>query len=318
MTFFSIIIPCYNVASFIDATISTVLEQDYRNMEIILIDDGSLDETSEKLSHYMSDQRVRVLSNDKNSGVSYTRNRGIEIAKGDFLVFLDSDDFFRTGLLTCLDDFIRAFPEMDLISFGYRIEKGSQVKHLGMDKYDQTLFEADQFLKHYLSREIWQHLCSMTVRTTLIKENAITFDQNTYAGEDQEFQIRSMLHARKIGYLSQESFRYRIREDSVMNVAFNEKRLSFLLALERLDELFQGRKDLYPYFVNYASMEYFSLLKHSIQSGNQKYIQRMEDASSILDRRGVLLANRQALVVYILKMIRKISRSGLYWLLSKF
>jgi len=96
----SIVIPLYNCENFIKATIKSVQDQSYTNWEMIIIDDVSTD-NSYKVAYEESkkDPRIKVLKNEKNSGVSDTRNVGIKEAKGKYLVFLDSDDLFMPGKL---------------------------------------------------------------------------------------------------------------------------------------------------------------------------------------------------------------------------
>ena len=91
----SIIMPAYNCEKYIGEAIDSVLAQSYRNWELILIDDGSVDNTYSIVKEYLqNDIRVSLLSNEKNIGVSAARNRGIEYAKGEWIAFLDSDDIW--------------------------------------------------------------------------------------------------------------------------------------------------------------------------------------------------------------------------------
>ena len=91
----SIIMPAYNCEKYIGEAIDSVLAQSCRNWELIIIDDGSADNTSSIITEYLQkDSRISLLSNEKNIGVSATRNRGIEFAKGNWIAFLDSDDIW--------------------------------------------------------------------------------------------------------------------------------------------------------------------------------------------------------------------------------
>jgi len=91
----SVIMPAYNSEKYIVDAIESVLNQTYPDFELIVIDDGSKDRTFEIITFYsQKDSRVKVLQNDKNSGVSLTRNRGISLAKGEWIAFLDSDDIW--------------------------------------------------------------------------------------------------------------------------------------------------------------------------------------------------------------------------------
>ena len=90
---FSIIVPAYNVAQYIEECIESILNQDYDNYEIIVVDDGATDETPKILDEIASkSEKVRVI-HQKNGGLSAARNSGIEAASGEYILFLDGDDF---------------------------------------------------------------------------------------------------------------------------------------------------------------------------------------------------------------------------------
>ena len=90
----SIIMPSYNTADFISETIDSVLNQSYKNWELIIVDDCSTDNTDEIIKKYLSDQRIRYLKNEKNSGAAVSRNYALREAKGKWIAFLDSDDLW--------------------------------------------------------------------------------------------------------------------------------------------------------------------------------------------------------------------------------
>ena len=89
----SVIIPSYNASKFIDITINSVLNQTYSNFELIVVDDGSTDDTEIHIKRYLTDERVKYFK-IKNGGVSNARNYGASMSKGEYLCFLDADDFF--------------------------------------------------------------------------------------------------------------------------------------------------------------------------------------------------------------------------------
>lgn len=90
----SIIMPSYNTASFIAESIQSVLAQSYKDWELIIVDDCSPDNTDEVVKPYLSDERIRYLKNEKNSGTAVSRNRALREAKGKWIAFLDSDDLW--------------------------------------------------------------------------------------------------------------------------------------------------------------------------------------------------------------------------------
>ena len=90
----SIIMPSFNTGRFIAETIDSVLAQTYRNWELIIVDDCSSDHTDEVVAPYLTDERIRFLKNEKNSGAAVSRNRALREAKGKWIAFLDSDDLW--------------------------------------------------------------------------------------------------------------------------------------------------------------------------------------------------------------------------------
>ena len=95
----SIIMPSYNTASFIAESIKSVLDQSYKDWELIIVDDCSTDDTDEVVKPYLSDERIKYLKNEKNSGAAVSRNRALRAAKGNWIAFLDSDDLWMPDKL---------------------------------------------------------------------------------------------------------------------------------------------------------------------------------------------------------------------------
>lgn len=108
----SIVIPTFNRENSLSKAIQSVLDQSAPNWELIIVDDGSTDKTQKVIEKYLSDERIQYFF-QKNSGVSVARNKGVEISRGDYLIFLDSDDQFLPGLISRLNKI--NYTEYDLI-----------------------------------------------------------------------------------------------------------------------------------------------------------------------------------------------------------
>jgi glycosyltransferase involved in cell wall biosynthesis len=122
----SVIIPCYNAAHFVAETIRSVAAQSYSNWELILIDDGSSDNTVEVIQPFLEDRRIRFHT-QKNQGVSAARNNGAAFARGDFIAFLDSDDVWLPEKLHRQLDVFRKYPAAGICGSGYiEIDAGSK------------------------------------------------------------------------------------------------------------------------------------------------------------------------------------------------
>lgn len=113
---FSIIIPVYNTEKYIERCVKSVLTQTYDNYEIIIINDGSTDKSIEILSKFENNNQIKIINQD-NNGVSSARNLGIKKSTGDYILFLDSDDFYEKELLETLKNTIT---NEDIIKFGYK------------------------------------------------------------------------------------------------------------------------------------------------------------------------------------------------------
>lgn len=99
----SVIIPVYNVEKYIEKCILSVLSQKFDDMEVIIVNDGTTDNSILKIEKYLSDKRIRLI-NKKNGGISSARNEGLKIATGEYIYFIDSDDWMDDGVLNLLYD----------------------------------------------------------------------------------------------------------------------------------------------------------------------------------------------------------------------
>jgi len=110
----SVLMPAYNREHYIEASVKSVLSQTYKNFELIILDDGSTDKTSEKLTAF-NDPRIKLLRNDQNRGIAFSRNRLLQEAKGKFLALLDSDDISLPGRLEVQLDFLKKNQELLMV-----------------------------------------------------------------------------------------------------------------------------------------------------------------------------------------------------------
>lgn len=210
----SIIIPVFNTENFLNDCIDSVLNQSFTDFEIILINDGSQDRSKEILNEYLKgDSRIRVYHN-KNEGVSSARNFGIEKSKGDWICFVDSDDYILKNYLS--DLFNSAIGEIDLVIQGFkRKENGKEICfdlgtfELEGDKIDyQELFEKIKIFDFGFS-------CSKLYRKEIIVKNKISFPLETSHGEDLVFLLRYLPFARKIKFVPIHNYVYRYNSMSL-------------------------------------------------------------------------------------------------------
>lgn len=180
----SFIMPLYNAERYVQQAIESVLNQTYKNFELILIDDVSTDSTMEKVEKY-KDERIRVFHNSKNEGIAYSRNRGLDVATGEYIAIMDDDDITMPRRLERQVLFLEEHPEIDFVGGRYQLinEKGEILSEAKM-AYRNPLFIKALFL--------FQNIYSngeMMFRKNTISKNQICYAENQYGMEDFKFWI---------------------------------------------------------------------------------------------------------------------------------
>lgn len=127
----TVIMPMLNRATVVGAAIQSVLDQSYRNFELIVIDDGSRDESAEVVRSF-ADPRIHLLENSQRMGVSFARNRGLASAKGELIAYLDSDNSWRTGYLKAMAGAFQALPDAGAVYSGQYLYKGDHRQPFAM------------------------------------------------------------------------------------------------------------------------------------------------------------------------------------------
>jgi glycosyltransferase involved in cell wall biosynthesis len=128
----SVIIPVYNVENYIKECVESVINQTLKEIEIIIVNDGTKDNSIKKIEKYLSDSRV-ILINKENGGVSSARNAGLKIARGEYISFIDSDDFIE---LTMLEDLYNESKGMDIVLSNF-----ARIDNLGNIKIEKNNFK---------------------------------------------------------------------------------------------------------------------------------------------------------------------------------
>ena len=203
----SIIIPVYNVEKYLPQCIDSVLAQSYRNFELILVDDGSPDGSPSICDRYAcKDNRVKVI-HQQNSGVSTARNNGIDNAKGEWITFIDSDDFVESDYL---ERFQAGKDDADLIVQGleyYDNRNGSFFKQV---KVETITLEQDNF-KHIIERNDLLRLgypVAKTYRRSLLSDK-IRFNTSISFHEDHIFVFEAMMASKSIRLVDTMAYKYR-------------------------------------------------------------------------------------------------------------
>lgn len=267
----SIIIPVYNGSQHIVATLKPLLKLDNIDFEVVIVNDGSTDETWELLEEFRVCKKV-LLIDSINKGVSSARNLGLANSTGSYVLFLDSDDHLdldvlQKSILSLNDD---GKPELIIHSFTKGLKSSASIN------YSHNLtgwYSSDFVLKQYFVRSLKFHLGSMLFSREFLVKNGITFDVGIKYGEDIKFYIISIYVAERVLMVDKLLHTYSYNETSVMNIKPN---------LDRFDALYSVLS-IYPRIKNtsYFFKVYYQVFCMSIfiktlrlllnESGNDEY-----------------------------------------------
>ena len=234
----SIVVPVYNVEKFLDICIPSIIKQDYTNIEIILVIDGATDGSLQKCLYYKEqDSRILVIKKE-NGGVSSARNLGIDEAHGEYLAFVDADDYVEPNYISALVHKLNEYPD-SVIKCGLKhddesgktlieTEFGNEGLHLcdsSLDisnKYDFATVYGKLFAMRYLNGEVARE----------------RFDEAIHYGEDYLFCVTLVLLHGSMFVFEDRLYHVVSREGSAVH-SFNQKRFSEIAALQAIERKVQ-------------------------------------------------------------------------------
>ncbi|TDL61521.1 glycosyltransferase [Rhodococcus qingshengii] len=233
----SVIIPVYNVEKYLTRCIESVINQSYKDIEIVLINDGSPDSSGDICDYYASnDSRIRVI-HKKNEGVSQARNSGLEVINGEYIFFLDSDDYIEEDAIS---KFSKRAKETaaDIIIGNYKIiNENNEITVC--DPFDTLKFangtinkSTDKF-KYFFGKSFGRNVWNKLYNTKLVKDLNILFEREINYGEDFLFNLKLFINYPNIELLNEYTYYYFINKGSITNTYQNNLTKSNLLLLEK-------------------------------------------------------------------------------------
>lgn len=227
----SIIIPIYNAELYLVECLRSLQSQTYKNIEIILVDDGSTDNSRSICEKYAKrDQRIHLYSQE-NVGVSVARNKGLSVAKGNYICFVDADDVVAPDYLSHLMELSKdgSFPVC-----GYTRDE----KEIGSGCKSVTQYRAKDFIVRILEEStdhpnIWM----MLFKRSIIQKNKIKFTEGCVRNEDTEFFINYLTYEQTIKVSQYRAYYYRPNPTSAMGAPITVKALTSIEASRRINKL---------------------------------------------------------------------------------
>lgn len=209
---FSIIVPVYNVENYVDKCIKSILNQTYKNYEVIIINDGSTDNSLNIINKYKNNKKIKIIT-QKNKGLSNARNNGMKIATGDYLLFIDSDDYIEDKLLEILNNNING---EELIRFQTRTvdENYNTIKEYNEEEFDST--SGDEAIIYITNYHFIENTWLYCYNKLYIAKNNFLFDEG-FIHEDFGLTPLIVLKSKSIKSINYIGYNYLIRNNSLSN-----------------------------------------------------------------------------------------------------
>lgn len=262
----SIIVPVYNVEKYLSFCLDSLVNQTFKDIEIICVNDGSTDNSTEVLEHYAGfDKRIKII-NKENGGLSSARNAGLDAASGKYIAFVDSDDFVSHFLVERAYNFVQK-KNADFAAFGFDYVVGNSLKlyesgfSFPKGLVGKCVYETD--LNENFYTKIHPTAWCKFYSAKLIQNNNLRFCEDIIF-EDLPFAAEVYLSANRMVYTNLPLYYYRAERQGSILSRRDEKTVDFITAIERVDDVFHK----YGRFEKYKN----ALMQYNIQRSIHYFI----------------------------------------------
>ncbi len=269
----SVIIPVYNTKPYLEMCIDSIFAQTQKEIEVIAINDGSTDGSLEELYRIADKYPGLIVINQKNKGLSRTRNYGIKMAKGRYIFFCDSDDMLEDA--DALEECYEAAERygLDFVMFDAKIY--GEIEGIPDNPYDRSRIierscqpmSGEQFIKDYFGKAYCPSACLVYIRLDLLKDNHIGFLPDVYY-EDNLFYCRILLAAGNVLYIPRQFYKRLCRGESITRSSFDRVHLQSMLTIaEKIDTL--ACRDLIKSVLHEKAMD---ILRNAFDSAGKNHL----------------------------------------------
>ena len=292
----SVIVPVYNVETYLEECLDSIQNQTYTDLEVILVNDGSTDGSKAICERYCKENRHFHLLNQENQGLSAARNKGVEISTGEYIVFVDSDDSIKTNYLEKLMQYMTE--DVDIVECIFTVKK---MEFLDENIETTTIiFEGDSneavkfFPNHTLNVNAVTKLYRREIVEAVPYIDGVIFE-DVYCG------IGMLKYIRKIIKIDYKGYYYRQHQASIMHRTFTPKNLDIFTVSDKLIDLYSDREELLPYIASFlvhlATMHY----QDYIRKGNpyaKVYNQKLAEYVAITKKNPEVVKSSRMIRLY--------------------
>ena len=227
----SVIVPMYNASSYIVKCLNSIQNQTYNNLEVILINDGSTDNTYDIVQNWIKKDDRFILVNQNNKGVSFTRNVGVRNATGDYILYVDSDDWIEKDMIESLVSLVE--DNIDIVMCSYDNEENQsdfQIEKKNVEVWDKEKQITEFLLHKRFQGMLWNKL----INRKLFDE--VEFDNNVGYGEDAQIMWEILKKEFKMKVTDMVLYHHVIQDNSISNKKFSNIKFSALDVWKKIEK----------------------------------------------------------------------------------
>ena len=266
----SVIVPIYNVEKYVEKCVDSIVNQSYKNIEIILVNDGSTDKSRDIISQYQHDSRCSIIDKE-NGGLSSARNAGINMASGQYILFVDSDDWIDAG---CIGTLVQHMSESQAYFCCYRYrfinsknETTKTCNNFSVNSYVGTDIINNALSGHDITITAW----SKFFKSDFIKDNKLCFREGII-NEDYLFTIECSIKAEKVSFCNKLLYFAFERDNSISRNIKEENVLVLSTLYKEVLRLFDDAGLLKTFYqcidASYSKLTLYTLVQTSFRSAN--------------------------------------------------
>lgn len=271
----SVVVPVYNVEKYVRKCIQSILDQTFKNFELILVDDGSTDNSGKICDEFLKkDKRISVI-HKKNGGLSDARNVGIDNSTGEYITFIDSDDFIEKNYLQIHYDLIKKYDSNLVISSYTNFNEGTEPNEVLLNINSDIISKEDCYKKMFLQDTIDVSATAKLYKTNIFKDNKIYYPKGK-PYEDIQIIDKIVENSKNIVMTDYKGYYYLQRSGSIMYGSMSNDRM---ILINKMDELLDFVSKKYPNIIKYAVRRYvysnFHVLGRSVM--DDKFINKSKE-----------------------------------------
>lgn len=306
MAFFSVIIPLYNKENYIEKALNSILNQTFTDYEVWIIDDGSTDKSVEKVVPFLS-EKIKLIQHQKNSGLSASRNSGIQHSNCNYITFLDADDVWKPHFLSTIHSLINQFAEARIYATNYEeLYAHKVVRPINGSEILKDDFKGlVDFFRINVKQGFYNH-GSVCFHKSVF-EKAGLYDETIDFAEDIDFNIRANYHF-KLAYANTVGMSYLMQsENQLTTTSILHKRVPDF-------DQYTNWEENNPILKKYIDFERYVLSKHLKVDGNSELSKKISasiDTNNLNWKQNMLLKMPSFLLIMITKIKLYLVRKGM-------